>query len=202
MQRGRFVELHLASLEPRVLATMESVGYGAAALAAGRGYVETNIMLLSKLVITEGGAWKLRMHGEFDIVSVIPWSRFVLNKFIRDERIHVITIDDTRRGAVPSRAQARVMAREGKALEVVVNPILDKGGLAFLRELLNSMIHVDGLVVLISQGISDTRDVRNPRDVAALLGILAPGFRWELAMSQGAYAFISDVAYMRGICLE
>jgi hypothetical protein len=61
---------------------------------------------------------------------------------------------------------------------------------------------VEGLVVLISQGISDTRDVRNPRDVAALLGILAPGFRWELAMSQGAYAFISDVAYMRGICLE
>jgi len=202
MPRGSFVELHLSSMDQGVLGILERLGYTAAAVTMNNDYVDSSILILNKLVITEGSVWKLRMHSRFDIVSVVPWSRFVLNKLIRDERIHVITISDADPRIVPSKAQARVMADEGKALEVVVNPILGRGeqGLAFLKGLLNSMSRIEGLTIVVSQGIRNRRDVRNPRDVISLLNLLAPAREWASALSRDALTLISDAIYMRGLC--
>ncbi|WP_243675328.1 RNase P subunit p30 family protein [Vulcanisaeta distributa] len=158
-----FVELHLSSTDRKLIRLLKALGYGIAALVVGGNDVE-EIPTFRKLVITQRSAWKIRMFKDFDLVSVIPWSRFVLNKLINDDRIDVITINEVNRKVLPSKDQARVMAREGKALEIVINPIVSIGesGLAFLRDFINEYSTIDGLRIIVSQGIGKVSDVRNP----------------------------------------
>lgn len=105
-----FVELHLSSTDRKLIRLLKALGYGIAALVVGGNDVE-EIPTFRKLVITQRSAWKIRMYRSFDLVSVIPWSRFVLNKLISDDRVDVITINEVNRSILPSKDQARVMAR-------------------------------------------------------------------------------------------
>nr|MCG2881177.1 hypothetical protein [Vulcanisaeta sp.] len=105
-----FVELHLSSVDKPLIRLLRRLGYGLAALTIGGGEDVDEIPIFKKLVITQNSAWKLRMYRSFDIVSVIPWNRFVLNKFISDDRIDVITINEVNINVIPSKPQARFMA--------------------------------------------------------------------------------------------
>ncbi len=194
-----FVELHLGSTDGKLIRLLKRLGYGLAALVVS-GDVE-EFPTFRKLVITRGSAWKIRMYKDFDLVSVIPWSRFVLNKLISDDRVDVITINEVNRSILPSKAQARAMAREGKALEIVVNPIIDSGevGLAFLRDAINEFYTIDGLRIIVSQGISKAPDVRNPRDVVELIQVLT-GIDAKPLISDNPYEVIADALYRRGVC--
>jgi ribonuclease P/MRP protein subunit RPP1 len=196
-----FVELHLSSADKPLIRLLRRLGYGLAALTIGGGEDVDEIPIFKKLVITQNSAWKLRMYRSFDIVSVIPWNRFVLNKFISDDRIDVITINEVNINVIPSKPQARFMAKEGKALEIVLNPILKHGerGLAFLREVINEYITVDGLTMVLSQGISNVADIRNPRDIIALISVLT-GINADPLISDNPYELIVDAVYRRGVC--
>ncbi|MFP3491323.1 MAG: hypothetical protein RXN86_00965, partial [Vulcanisaeta sp.] len=97
-----FVELHLGTTDKPVINLLKRLGYGLAALTVGNNDIE-EIPTFRKLVITQNSTWKLRMVKNFDIVSVIPWSRFVLNKFISDERIDLITINDINKNTLPTK---------------------------------------------------------------------------------------------------
>lgn len=196
-----FVELHLSSVDKPLIRLLRRLGYGLAALTIGGGEDVDEIPIFRKLVITQNSAWKLRMYRSFDIVSVIPWNRFVLNKFISDDRIDVITINEVNIDVIPSKPQARFMAKEGKALEIVLNPILKHGerGLAFLRDVINEYITVDGLTMVLSQGISNVADIRNPRDIIALISVLT-GINADPLISDNPYELIVDAVYRRGVC--
>ncbi|MCG2863196.1 MAG: hypothetical protein L7G99_02135 [Vulcanisaeta sp.] len=196
-----FVELHLSSADKPLIRLLRRLGYGLAALTIGGGEDVDEIPIFRKLVITQNSAWKLRMYRSFDIVSVIPWNRFVLNKFISDDRIDVITINEVNINVIPSKPQARFMAKEGKALEIVLNPILKHGerGLAFLRDVINEYITVDGLTMVLSQGISNVADIRNPRDIIALISVLT-GINADPLISDNPYELIVDAVYRRGVC--
>ncbi|MCG2886744.1 MAG: RNase P subunit p30 family protein [Vulcanisaeta sp.] len=196
-----FVELHLSSADKPLIRLLRRLGYGLAALTIGGGEDVDEIPIFKKLVITQNSAWKLRMYRSFDIVSVIPWNRFVLNKFISDDRIDVITINEVNINVIPSKPQARFMAKEGKALEIVLNPILKHGerGLAFLRDVINEYITVDGLTMVLSQGISNVADIRNPRDIIALISVLT-GINADPLISDNPYELIVDAVYRRGVC--
>ncbi|MFP3215851.1 MAG: RNase P subunit p30 family protein [Vulcanisaeta sp.] len=196
-----FVELHLSSVDKPLIRLLRRLGYGLAALTIGGGEDVDEIPIFKKLVITQNSAWKLRMYRSFDIVSVIPWNRFVLNKFISDDRIDVITINEVNINVIPSKPQARFMAKEGKALEIVLNPILKHGerGLAFLRDVINEYITVDGLTMVLSQGISNVADIRNPRDIIALISVLT-GINADPLISDNPYELIVDAVYRRGVC--
>ncbi|MCG2869528.1 MAG: RNase P subunit p30 family protein [Vulcanisaeta sp.] len=196
-----FVELHLSSADKPLIRLLRRLGYGLAALTIGGGEDVEEIPIFKKLVITQNSAWKLRMYRSFDIVSVIPWNRFVLNKFISDDRIDVITINEVNINVIPSKPQARFMAKEGKALEIVLNPILKHGerGLAFLRDVINEYITVDGLTMVLSQGISNVADIRNPRDIIALISVLT-GINADPLISDNPYELIVDAVYRRGVC--
>jgi ribonuclease P/MRP protein subunit RPP1 len=196
-----FVELHLSSVDKPLIRLLRRLGYGLAALTIGGGEDVDEIPIFKKLVITQNSAWKLRIYRSFDIVSVIPWNRFVLNKFISDDRIDVITINEVNIDVIPSKPQARFMAKEGKALEIVLNPILKHGerGLAFLRDVINEYITVDGLTMVLSQGISNVADIRNPRDIIALISVLT-GINADPLISDNPYELIVDAVYRRGVC--
>ncbi len=193
-----FVELHLGSTDRKLIRLLKALGYGLVALVIGGNDVE-ELPTFRKLVITRGSAWKIRMFKNFDIVSVVPWSRFVLNKLISDDRVDVITIDEVNRDILPSKAQARVMAREGKALEIVINPIVSNGeaGLAFLRDVINEYSTIDGLRIIVSQGVSKVSDVRNPRDIAKLIEVLTNANAKPL-VSDNPYEVLVDALYRRG----
>ncbi|WP_446751856.1 RNase P subunit p30 family protein [Vulcanisaeta sp. JCM 16161] len=197
-----FVELHLSSTDRRLIRLLKALGYGLVALVIGGGNDIEEMPTFRKLVITQGSAWKIRMYKSFDLVSVIPWSRFVLNKLISDDRVDVITINEVNRNILPSKDQARVMAREGKALEIVINPIVSngEGGLAFLRSIINEYSAIDGLRIVVSQGIGKVSDVRNPRDVAKLIEVLADVNAKPL-ISDNPYEVVVDALYRRGVCL-
>ncbi|WP_054842454.1 RNase P subunit p30 family protein [Vulcanisaeta distributa] len=197
-----FVELHLSSTDRKLIRLLKALGYGIAALVVGGNDVE-EIPTFRKLVITQRSAWKIRMYRSFDLVSVIPWSRFVLNKLISDDRVDVITINEVNRSILPSKDQARVMAREGKALELVINPIVNDGesGLAFLRDVINEYSTIDGLRIIVSQGIGRVSDVRNPRDVMKLIEVLTNVNAKPPLISDNPYEVIADALYRRGICL-
>ncbi len=142
------------------------------------------------------------MFKNFDLVSVVPWSRFVLNKLISDDRVDVITINEVNRDILPSKAQARIMAREGKALEIVINPIVSNGeaGLAFLRDVINEYSTIDGLRIIVSQGVSKVSDIRNPRDIAKLIEVLT-NVNAKPLVSDNPYEVLVDALYRRGVCL-
>jgi len=195
-----FVELHLGTTDRPVINLLKRLGYGLAALTVGNNDIE-EIPTFRKLVITQNSTWKLRMVKNFDIVSVIPWSRFVLNKFISDERIDLITINDISKNALPTKPQARAMAREGKALEIVINPIINHGeqGLAFLRDLINEYTTVDELMIVISQGINNVTDIRNPRDIIELIHVLS-SINAAPLISDNPYELIVNAMYRRGVC--
>ncbi|WP_054857097.1 RNase P subunit p30 family protein [Vulcanisaeta sp. JCM 16159] len=196
-----FVELHLSSTDRKLIRLLKALGYGIAALVVGGNDVE-EIPTFRKLVITQRSAWKIRMFKDFDLVSVVPWSRFVLNKLINDDRIDVITINEVNRKVLPSKDQARVMAREGKALEIVINPIVSIGesGLAFLRDFINEYSTIDGLRMVVSQGIGKVSDVKNPRDVVKLVEVLT-NINAKPLVSENPYEVIADALYRRGVCL-
>ncbi|WP_069808075.1 RNase P subunit p30 family protein [Vulcanisaeta thermophila] len=200
-----FVEFHINTLDPRVIHIMRSVGYSVLVTTATRQPDNPELPIFTKLVLTQGSMWRVRLARRYDVVSVIPWSRFVLNKLITDERIDVITINTVNREVTPSKAQARVMAREGKALEFVLKPIISMGeaGLLFLRNSLMEYMHIDGLRVIVSQGVDDVYDVRNPRDVVALLSLLTGMDVKELSSLVGdnPMGIISDAIYRRGLCV-
>jgi ribonuclease P/MRP protein subunit RPP1 len=195
-----FVELHLGTTDRPVINLLKRLGYGLAALTVGNNDIE-EIPTFRKLVITQNSTWKLRMVKNFDIVSVIPWSRFVLNKFISDERIDLITINDINKNTLPTKSQARVMVREGKALEIVINPIINHGeqGLAFLRDLINEYTTVDELMIVISQGINNVTDIRNPRDIIELIHVLS-GINAIPLISDNPYELVVNAMYRRGVC--
>ena len=199
-----FVELHLQTVDEAVLRALERLGYSAAAVVGdfdiARAQEATNILLVRKVML---GAPRPRGRHWPHIVAVVPRDRFALNKFIRKADVDVITISEVDEGKVPSKAQARVMAREGKALEIVVNPILSRGsrGLSFLRRLLETLSTVDELPIIVSQGIAAGSDVRNPRDVAALLSLIEPGRGWISSMSELAVGVIVDAMFRRGVCI-
>ncbi|ADN51415.1 RNase P subunit p30 family protein [Vulcanisaeta distributa] len=196
-----FVELHLGSTDRKLIRLLKALGYGLVALVIGGNDVE-ELPTFRKLVITRGSAWKIRMFKNFDIVSVVPWSRFVLNKLISDDRVDVVTINEVNRDILPSKAQARVMAREGKALEIVINSIVSNGeaGLAFLRDVINEYSTIDGLRIIVSQGVSKVSDVRNPRDIAKLIEVLTNANAKPL-VSDNPYEVLVDALYKRGVCL-
>ena len=196
-----FVEFHLNSTDARLIRLLKALGYGLAALAVGGDGVE-EFPVFRKLVVTRGSAWKIRMFRGFDVVAVVPWSRFALNKLISDDRVDVIMINEVNRDALPSKAQARAMAREGKALEIVINPIIVAGeqGLAFLRDVINEYSTIDGLRIIVSQGIGKVSDVRNPRDVVELIRVLT-GVDAKPFISDYPYEVIVDALYRRGLCL-
>ena len=197
-----FVELHLGSVDRRVVQLLRVLGYGLAALVVGGDNDIEEMPIFKKLVVTQRSAWKLRMSRHFDLVSVIPWSRFVLNKLISDDRVDVITINEVNRNILPSKDQARVMAKEGKALEIVVNPIVGNGeaGLAFLRDVINEYSTIDGLRIVLSQGINKVSDVRNPRDIVELIRVLTD-VNAKPMISDNPYEVIVDALYRRGVCV-
>ncbi|BDR93510.1 RNase P subunit p30 family protein [Vulcanisaeta souniana] len=197
-----YVELHLGSVDKKLIKLLVMLGYGMAAIVTGGGNDIDEFPVLRKLVITQGSAWKIKMYKNFDLVSVIPWSRFVLNKLISDDRIDVVTINTINKRLLPSKAQARVMAEEGKALEIVITPIVSYGerGLAFLRDVISDYSTIDGLRIVLSQGISKVSDVRNPRDVVELMEVLT-GIDVSGMFSDEPYELLVDAMYRRGICI-
>ncbi|MGC8542391.1 MAG: RNase P subunit p30 family protein [Vulcanisaeta sp.] len=197
-----FVELHLGSADRRLISLLKRLGYGLVALIiSGNNDIE-ELPAFRKLVITKGSAWKIGLSRSFDLVSVVPWSRFALNKLISDDRIDAITVNEVNRKVLPSKAQARAMAREGKALEIVINPIVSNGesGLAFLRDVINDYSTIDGLRIVVSQGISKVSDVRNPRDIVELIRVLT-GVDAKPLISENPYELLVDALYRRGVCL-
>ncbi|MGC8605955.1 MAG: RNase P subunit p30 family protein [Vulcanisaeta sp.] len=197
-----FAELHLASVDKSLIKLLSRLGYGLVAITVGGSNDIVELPIFRKLVITQNSTWKISMHKNFDIVSVIPWNRFVINKFINDERIDLITINDVDKNALPSKPQARVMANEGKALEIVLNPIIRHGehGLAFLRDIINEYSVIDGLKIVVSQGISKVSDVRNPRDIIELMRVLS-NVDAKPFLSDYPSEILVDAVYKRGVCL-
>ncbi len=197
-----FVELHLGSMDKKLIKLLAKLGYGMAAIVTGGDNDIDEFPIFRKLIITQGSAWKIKMYESFDLVSVIPWSRFTLNKLISDDRIDVVTINTVNRRLLPSKAQARVMAKEGKALEIVINPIVSYGveGLAFLRDVINNYSTINGLRIVLSQGISKVSSVRNPRDVAKLMEVLT-GIDVSSMLSDEPYELLVDAMYKRGVCI-
>ena len=197
-----FVELHLGSVDRRVVQLLRVLGYGLAALVVGGNNDIEEMPIFRKLVVTQRSAWKLRMFRHFDLVSVVPWNRFVLNKLISDDRVDLITINEVNKSILPSKDQARVMAREGKALEIVVNPIVSNGeaGLAFLRDVINEYFTIDGFKIVLSQGIGKVSDVKNPRDIVELIRVLT-GVNAKPMISDNPYEVIVDALYRRGVCI-
>nr|KJR72734.1 MAG: hypothetical protein TU36_00205 [Vulcanisaeta sp. AZ3] len=197
-----FIEFHLGSTDKALIRLLKRLGYGLALLTIDGGNDIEEIPIFRKLVITQGNTWKIKMREGFDVISIIPWNRFVLNKFISNDRINVITINDINKNILPSKPQAKIMAREGKALEFILNPIIKHGerGLAFLRDAINEYSTIEGLKIVISQGITSVTDVRNPRDIVELVSMLT-GVDARPLVSDNPYEVLTDAIYQRGVCL-
>lgn len=88
-------------------------------------------------------------------------------------------------------------------MELVINPIVNDGesGLAFLRDVINEYSTIDGLRIIVSQGIGRVSDVRNPRDVMKLIEVLTNVNAKPPLISDNPYEVIADALYRRGICL-
>lgn len=59
---------------------------------------------------------------------------------------------------------------------------------------------IDGLRIVLSQGISKVSDVRNPRDVVELMEVLT-GIDVSGMFSDEPYELLVDAMYRRGICI-
>ncbi len=202
MVRSPYVEFHLGTLDDNVLRLLARLGYGVVLTYVGFKATSDALPIFAKIFITRETTWRFRLIRKYTIVAVRPWNRFVLNKYAADERVDVITIDAPDKEALPSKAQARLMAERGKALEIVLNPILKYGekGLVFLRDVLVKYTKIEDLRIIVSQGVSGIKDVRNPRDVRDLIEILT-GLNAEPFLCENPYEVLSDAIFRRGVCI-
>ncbi len=208
-----FVELHVDVQEsnlPKTLSVMDELGYDIAALVNKtiREVAELqvglrNMLLLSKLYVSSRELRKIpRLLAKFDIVSVCPEDRFVLNKIVRLPEVDIVTVDLSNPRALPSKSQLKVMAEEGKALEILLNKAL--GGQYRYMKTLDIIVHqlqnIDSLVVFFSQNIKSIYEVKNPRDIVAFIEVVTELERdYVEKLREHWLQFIVDSMYRRGI---
>jgi len=208
-----FVELHVDVPSEEllnVLKVMESIGYDIVAIV-NKTISEVSqlqhhldrLLLLSKLYVTSRELGKiLRVFRRFDLISVQPENRFVLNKIIRLPEVDLVTIDLTNLDAVPSKDQLKIMAEEGKALEILLDKVLT--GSYKLLKALDILVHqvykIDNLVLFFSQNVKSVYDVRNPRDVIALIQVITEIDNNYFKMLRESWLrYIVDTFYRRGV---
>ncbi|MGC8597835.1 MAG: hypothetical protein ACP5NY_08005 [Thermocladium sp.] len=149
-----------------------------------------DLLVLSKV---ERGRGRL-----MEIAAVKAPDRFRLNKYIYRRDIDVVTVIPG--SAVPSKAQLRALAGQGKAVEVVIGDFirLDPGGLIRVLDLMED---VKGLTLIFSQGVTDLRSVKNPMDILNYLDALTGRRRpWVDPLLRSPLDYLVDVMYRRGIC--
>lgn len=137
--------------------------------------------------------------GQFTITYIDGGDRYVLNKYITNDNVDVITILPSRE--YPSRRQLSMINDEGKYVEIVVMPFIRGGLLGELASVASDVFdRVDRAVL--SLGIRGISDVRNPHDVVHLMAMLT-GDRgyWMRAIRENPMALITDAIYKRGVCM-
>ncbi len=186
-----FIELHLATLRASVLGALSSLGYRVAATVRRTRRASYGDLLLLRKV-------KYPAYSPFSITYIDSGDRFRLNKYITSPRVDLVTILPS--PTYPTKRQLAMIEDEGKYVELVVMPFIRRG---MVRELANvaSLIleSVDNVVV--SLGVESMSDVKNPLDVAKLLGILTGDEAyWIRAVRRNAESLVADALYRRGVC--
>ncbi len=210
-----FAELHVRvdSVDElaKILQVLEELGVDVVGVVnRSAGLLElqerTRALLLSKLYLTDCSREVLRRARRmYDIVAVRPENRFRLNKLIRAPEINVITLDFSDERQLPSRDQVKVMASEGKALEILIGSDLlsSQRMLGMLCKYLESIVATDDLVLIFSQNIRSVRDVRNPRDLMSFIAVLVDVDKRLLDdLRARLLDFLSDVFYLKGVKLS
>ncbi len=208
--RNGYTELHIECDEDleRIIKVLERLKCSVVGIVNYRKelavhlYDKTNILVLTKQYLCRDNFHKIRHWQHYDIVSVNPWDRFVINKFIGMDIIDVIVLDFSNEKAIPSKDQVRSLVKRGKAIEILVNKVVEKGehALRGMYRFLSDILHIDDLVLIFSQGISRIEDVRNPRDVYAFIQVLLEIDKSVLIeMRKRVIEFLTDVFYKRGL---
>jgi hypothetical protein len=183
------VEFDLRNHSPHIDSILTGLGYIAAVSPKPSG--PWNLLVLSKV---ERGRGRL-----MEVAAVKAPDRFRLNKYIYRRDIDVVTVAPG--SAVPSKAQLRALADQGKAVEVVIGDFI-RINPSGLIQVLDLMEDVRGLTLIFSQGVTDVRSVKNPMDILNYLDALTGHRRpWIDPLLRSPLDYLVDVMYRRGVCL-
>ncbi|GGP22244.1 hypothetical protein GCM10007981_17530 [Thermocladium modestius] len=183
-----YVEFDLRIHSPEIDNVLSGLGYVAAVSPRPGG--PWNLLVLSKV---SAGRGRL-----MEVVAVRAPDRFRLNKLIYRRDIDVVTIAPGT--AVPSRAQMRALADQGKAVEVVVGEFM-RSDPRRLLEILDLMEDFVG-ASLFSQGASTIGEIKNPLDILNYLDAMTGRRRpWVDPLLKNPLDYLVDTMYRRGVCL-
>lgn len=173
---------------PEIDNVLSGLGYVAAVSPRPGG--PWNLLVLSK--VSAGG----RGGRLMEVVAVRAPDRFRLNKLIYRRDIDVVTIAPGT--AVPSRAQMRALADQGKAVEVVVGGEFMRSDPRRLLEILDLMEDFVG-ASLFSQGASTIGEIKNPLDILNYLDAMTGRRRpWVDPLLKNPLDYLVDTMYRRG----
>ena len=205
-----FIELHVEETNnlKQIFKVLERLGYRLVALVNvklnqvdAEILEETRLLVLTKLYVTRENIYKLDKFYMYDLVSIHPWDRFSLNKFIRRREIDMVTLTPENLRVAPTKDQVKAMVEEGKAIEVLIKGFLhDVSKIKPLANYIRNILTVDDITIIISQGISNMYDLVNPRDVYTLLRVFLELDRyWVRKLLDEAIKFIVDTMYRKGV---
>ncbi len=208
-----FVELHVDVPDSELVETlrvMEKIGYDIIAVVnrtvSQVAEIQEHLsraLILSKLYVHSRELGKIpRLIAKFDLIAVQPENRFVLNKIVRLPEVDIVTVDLTNIGALPSKDQLKVMAEEGKALEVLIDQVLAGGyrALKIFDMLIQQALRIDNLVLFFSQNVKNLYSIKNPRDILALVQVVADlSSSYLKTLREDWLRYIVDIFYKRGV---
>ncbi len=194
----------------RILNIMDNIGYDIIAIVNKTirevSQIQDRVkrsLLLSKLCVSGRELKKYRSSAlqRYDIISVRPEDRFILNKLIRTPSVDIVTVYAHERDAIPSKDQLKIMAIEGKALEILVDysVLYEYRKLKSFDILLNQALEIEGLTVFVTNVVNKVSDIRCPGDLEHFLYILTEDRYVIRELRRKWLEFVVYTFYKRGV---
>ena len=187
-----FIETHLATHDEYVLRSLLRLNYIAVVSLVRIKGMGDDLLILRKI---RG----LRRRVPFTIAFIEGNNRYMLNKYITNDNIDVITILPG--SEYPSRRQLSIIEGEGKYVELVALPFIRRGLIGDLSKVALDIMDYSTKAIL-TVGIESINDVKNPIDLVNLMTILTgdKGY-WIKAIKDNPMNLIVDAIYKSGVCI-
>ncbi|ABW02145.1 hypothetical protein [Caldivirga maquilingensis] len=187
-----FIETHLVTSDEHVLRSLLRLNYIAVVSLARIKDAGDDLLILRKI---RG----LRRRIPFTVTFIEGNNRYMLNKYITNDNIDVITILPG--PEYPSRRQLSIIEDEGKYIELVALPFVRRGLIGDLSKVALDIMDYSTKAVL-TIGVESINDVKNPIDLVNLMTLLTgdKGY-WIKAIKDNPISLIVDSIYKSGVCI-
>ncbi|WP_292000399.1 hypothetical protein [Caldivirga sp.] len=186
-----FIETHLATRDDYVLRSLVRLNYIAVVSLAKIKGVRDDLLVLRKV---RG----LRRRAPFTIVFIEGNNRYVLNKYIANDNVDVVTILPG--PEYPSRRQLSIIEEEGKYVELVALPFIRRGLIGDLSRVALDIMDYSTKAIL-TLGMESINDVKNPIDLVNLMTLITGDKDyWIRAIKNNPLNLIVDAIYKSGVC--